>query len=227
VRTLAYEGYLVRRDDGTYGVGLEVSDRYRELVGAFRAPVSVSERLRKAAVDTGYSHFLGKFVNGRIALTSVAEGPRSPYLEDLVPGFDDGAHATALGKALLATLRPDERMRYVRESGMRTYTRATFDSVDALEADIVAGERRGMQVELGQYREGVGCASIPVIHDRDPERRVVLAIAAPLDELTRSATGFRIRLSEMSRELASLMSGDGEAALRTVPEPRGAPTNRR
>src|SRR5262249_5411891 len=118
VRTLAYEGYLVRRDDGTYGIGLEVSDRYRELVGAFRAPVSVSERLRKAAVDTGYSHFLGKFVNGRVALTCVAEGHRSPYLEDLVPGFDDGAHATAMGKALLATLRPDERIRYVRESGM-------------------------------------------------------------------------------------------------------------
>jgi DNA-binding IclR family transcriptional regulator len=177
-------------------------------------------------VDTGYSHFLGKFVNGRVALTCVAEGHRSPYLEDLVPGFDDGAHATAMGKALLATLRPDERIRYVRESGMRPYTRATFDNVDALEADIVAGERRGMQVELGQFRDGVGCAGIPVIHDRDPERRVVLAVAAPLDELTRSATTFRARLGEMSRELASLMSGDGMPAMRAVPEPRAAPTNR-
>ena len=226
VRTLAYEGYLVRRDDGTYGVGLEVSDRYRELVGAFRAPASVSERLRKAAQDTGYSHYLGRFINGRVALTAVAEGPRSPYLEDLVPGFDDGAHATALGKALLATLRPDERLRYLRESGMRPYTRATFDSPDALEADIVAGERRGMHVELGQYRDGVGCAGMSVVNDRDPERRMVLAIAAPLDELTRSGNAFRARLGEMSRDLAALMNNETKLALRALPEPRAVPVNR-
>src|SRR5436305_9360712 len=38
VRTLAYEGYVIRREDGTYVVGLEVADRFRELVVAFRGP---------------------------------------------------------------------------------------------------------------------------------------------------------------------------------------------
>ncbi len=226
VRTLAYEGYLIRRDDGTYGVGLEVSDRYRELVGAFRAPASVLDRLRKGAQDSGYSHYLGRFINGRVALTAVVEGPRSPYLEDLVPGFDDGAHATALGKSLLATLRPDERSRYVRASGMRQYTRATLGSLDALEADLIAGERRGMHVELGQYRDGVGCASVSVVNDRDPERRMVLAVAAPLEDLTRSANAFRARLGEMSREIAGLLAGEAKIAMRTLPEPRAIPVNR-
>lgn len=204
VRTLAYEGYVIRRDDGTYGVGLEVSDRFRELVEAFRAPESVLERLRRATLDSGYSHFLGRFVNGRIVLTDVVEGPRSPYLEDLVPGFDDGAHATALGKALLATMRPDERTRYLRETGMRIYTRATLDTTEALEADLAAGDRRGMHLELGQYRVGVGCAGVIVLADRDPERRMVLAVAAPLDELTKSTNVFRSKLTEMSKEIAHL-----------------------
>lgn len=211
VRTLAYEGYVTRRDDGTYGVGLEVSDRYRELVEAFRAPLTVMERLRRAALDSGYSHFLGKFVNNRVALTALAEGPRSPYLEDLVPGFDDGAHATALGKALLATMRPEDRARYVRDTGMRIYTRATLDSIEALEADIVIGERRGMQVELGQYRTGVGCAAVTVLADRDPERRMVLAVAAPLDELTKSANVFRMKLTDISKELAALALAEDSA----------------
>lgn len=230
VRTLAYEGYLVRRDDGTYGVGLEVSDRYRELVSAFRAPASVFEWLRKAALDTGYSHYLGRFVNGRVALTSVAEGPRSPYLEDLVPGFDDGAHATALGKALLATMRPDERMRYLRESGMRTYTRATFEDPSDLEADLLAGERRGMHVELGQYRDGLGCVGVGVVNDRDVERRVVLAVAVPLDELTRSVNSFRTRLAETSKELAGLYEDETRSEAKTpthpLPNPRTTPTRR-
>src|SRR5512142_3573215 len=73
VRTLAYEGYVTRREDGTYMVGMEVSDRFRELVVAFRGPSGVGEALRRAAMDTGYSHHLGRFVGGRVVLPAVAE----------------------------------------------------------------------------------------------------------------------------------------------------------
>ena len=45
-------------------------------------------------------------------------------LEDLIVGFDDGAHATALGKALLSTLPPARRRRYLRDSGLRRVTSA-------------------------------------------------------------------------------------------------------
>jgi DNA-binding IclR family transcriptional regulator len=109
VRTLAYEGYVIRRENGTYVVGLQIADRYRELVLAFRGPSSVLDRLRRAAAETGYSHYLGRFVGGRVAVIAAAEGTRTPPADDLVPGFDDAAHATALGKALLATLTADQR----------------------------------------------------------------------------------------------------------------------
>src|SRR5688572_24873200 len=112
IRTLAYEGYVARREDGTYIGGLELADRYRELAAALRGPASVADALRQATVTSGFSHYLGSFLGGHIVVTAVAEGPQSPYLEDLVPGFDEGAHATALGKALLATLSHDQRLRY-------------------------------------------------------------------------------------------------------------------
>src|ERR1700710_2582092 len=66
VRTLAYEGYVIRREDGTYIVGLEIADRYRELVSAFRGPPAVGEALRRAAVGTGYTPHLGRVVGGRV-----------------------------------------------------------------------------------------------------------------------------------------------------------------
>ena len=202
VRTLAYEGYVIRREDGTYVVGLEIADRYRELVAAFRGPSTVGDTLRKAATDTGYSHYLGRFVGGRVALTAAAEGARSPFVEDLVPGFDDGAHATALGKALLATLTPDQRFRYLKEWGMRPFTPATLTTPEALEADLLAGDRRGMQIEVGQYRAGVACAAVLVLPDRDMERRVVLACAMPAAELMASARVVRAKLLSTARVLA-------------------------
>jgi DNA-binding IclR family transcriptional regulator len=203
VRTLAYEGYVTRREDGTYMVGMEVSDRFKELVVAFRGPSTVGEALRRASLDTGYSHYLARFVGGRVVLTAVAEGPRSPYLEELIPGFDDGAHATALGKSLLATLTAEQRTRYLRDWGMRQYTSATLITPEALEADLAAGERRLMQMEVGQYRQGVACASVLAVADKDPERRVVLACALPASEMMTSAKIVRTRLTAVARGIAA------------------------
>jgi DNA-binding IclR family transcriptional regulator len=206
IRTLAYEGYVIRREDGTYITGLEIADRFRELAAAFRGPASVVDALRLDAAETGYSQFLGTFVGGRVVLSAVAEGARSPYLEDLVPGFDDAAHATALGKALLATLSPDQRLRYLKDSGMRAFTPNTLTQPEALEAELLVGERRGMHVELGQYRSGVGCAAVLVRADRDPERRIVLAWALPVAVLADSAQSVRVRMHAAARGLATLLA---------------------
>jgi DNA-binding IclR family transcriptional regulator len=206
VRTLAYEGYVIRRENGTYVVGLEIADRYRELVLAFRGPGAVIDRLRRAAAETGYSHYLGRFVGGRVAVTAMAEGPRTPPMDDLVPGYDDAAHATALGKALLATLSADQRWRYVKEYGMRAYTSATLTSPEALDSDLAAGERRGMQIEIGQFRPGLACAAVMVVNDRDPDRRVVLACALPPAELMSSAKVVRTRLLATAHHLATVLA---------------------
>ena len=80
------------------------------------------------------------------------------------PGFcriGDGAHATALGKSLLATLSQDQRSRYLRDYGMRQFTPATLVTPEALEIDLAAGERRSMHMEVGQFRPGLACAPPP------------------------------------------------------------------
>lgn len=208
VRTLAYEGYVTRREDGTYTVGMEISDRYRELVVAFRGPQVVADVLRRAALDSGYSHYLGRFVGGRVVLTAVAEGPRTPHLEELIPGWDDGAHATALGKSLLATLPAEQRARYLKDFGMRAFTPHTITTPEAFEADIAAGERRQMQLEVNQYRQGLACAAMVAVADRDPEKRVVIACAVPAPELMTSAKVIRTRLTACARGVASAYGED-------------------
>jgi DNA-binding IclR family transcriptional regulator len=188
IRTLAYEGYVTRRDDGTYTIGLEVADRFRELVAAFRPPGSVMAVLDRAVASSGHSHFLGTF------------------LEELVPGFDDGAHATALGKALLATLTHDQRLRYLKDQGMRTYTSLTLTHPEALEADLAAGERRGMQTEISQFREDVACAAVLVHADRDPERRLVLGCAMAADHLVHHAAEVRTHLLQTARAISDQLA---------------------
>jgi DNA-binding IclR family transcriptional regulator len=215
IRTLAYEGYVTRREDGTYVVGLEVADRFRELAAALRGPASVVDVLRHSAAETGYSHYLGTFVGGQVVVADLAEGSQSPHLEDLVPGFDEGAHATALGKGLLATLTHDQRLRYLKEWGMRSFTSATITEPEALEADLAVGERRGMQVEVGQFRPGIGCAAVLVRPDRDLERRIVLAVALPAARLVDTAQSIRGNLIAAAREIGAILT-EGTSGLVAV-----------
>jgi DNA-binding IclR family transcriptional regulator len=206
VRTLTYEGYLLRCTDGTYLPGLEVADRFREFAAVMGAPADATAGLRSAAGITGYSHFLGRFVNGKIAITGVAEGPRSPYLEELIVGFDEGAHATAMGKGLLATLEPARRHHYLSTAGMRPYTGATITERDHLDHDLALFRHRGTYVERGEFRENVACAAT-VIPTESPEApRMVLACSLALDDFHRNEAIVLAQLTGVARRLAGAVT---------------------
>ena len=205
VRTLVYEGYLIRDDLGNYQMGPAVSDRFRDLARALRGPDSVTVALRRAVAESGYSHYLARFVGGRVCVTAVAEGPHSPWLEDLVPGFDDGAHATALGKALLGMIEPHRRERYLKESGMRKFTEETLTDPAAFEADLSAGRKRGMQLETGQFRTGVACAAVPIVDEGELSRFTVLGVALPIRDFMHSAKRIRTSLQAHAAVIAPLL----------------------
>ena len=88
---------------------------------------------------------------------------------------------------------------------MRAITSATLTSPEALDADLQAGERRGMQIEIGQHRPGVAGAAVVVVNDRDPERRVALACALPPAELMASAKVVRTRLLAQAQHIATIL----------------------
>lgn len=167
LRTLRYEGYLERLASGDYVLGPEIAGRFRDLRSALAHPPPVAAVLRDLAATTGHSAYLARFVSGRITITGVAEAPRSPPLEDLIVGFNEGAHATALGKALLSTLERAELARYLRDTGMRRFTRYTITEDGDLASDIDAYAGRGLFAETEQYRRGVGCVATLVRRPTD------------------------------------------------------------
>ena len=73
-------------------------------------------------------------MDGRIVITDLFEGPKSPHVEDLMVGFDVAAHATALGKALLSSLPADAgllneaaRSHWAVENSLHWVLDVTFD----------------------------------------------------------------------------------------------------
>jgi DNA-binding IclR family transcriptional regulator len=177
LRTLSYEGYLVRNPGGDYALGLQIAERFHDLCAALSQPPRVTAVLRRLAAETGQSVYLGRFELGRVAITQVIEAPGSPHLEDLIVGFHDGAHATALGKALLSTLSPQDRAAYLRSQGWRCFTQRTTREITALEHELAAGSAQGLFVEVGQFRRGVTCAATVIAPDTAPDLTWALAVS--------------------------------------------------
>jgi hypothetical protein len=68
-----------------------------------------------------------------------------------------------------------------------------------------------MQLEMGQFRQGLACAAVTVVADRDMERRLVLACSLPAAEMLTSARVVRAKLTTAARSVAEALSA-GDAA---------------
>lgn len=178
IRTLAYEGYLVRLPDGTYVIGDAVVRRFHDLVASLERPPEAAVVLQQLTERIGLSTYLGLFRDERVTVVEVAESPGSPYLEDFEVGLDVSAHATALGKALLAALPTRARRDLLLGHGLRRFTANTQTDPDRLEEELRAVRPGAPVIEHGEFREGVACAAALVAPTRaeGPTWAVVVAM---------------------------------------------------
>jgi DNA-binding IclR family transcriptional regulator len=160
IRTLCYEGYLIRQADGAYAVGSQLAERFHELVGSFQRPPSAAAVLRHLAVACDHTAYLARIAADRIVIVEVVEGPHSPWLEDLQVGLDTAAHATALGKSLLTTMPRRTLRQFLSVQGLRPFTRNTPTDVAAVEGELRRLRPGDVVIERGQFRDNVACASI-------------------------------------------------------------------
>jgi DNA-binding IclR family transcriptional regulator len=194
VRTLTYEGYLVRTPEGGYVLGAAVARRFRDLLSSFDQPPEVHEVLRHLSAMTRRTVYLGQFVSGRILITDLVEGPESPHLEDLEVGLGVAAHATVLGKVLLAELPRARRAGYLHDQGMRRFTARTVVDVDALDHELATlGD--GPVLESGQFRDGVACVGA-VVRRATAEDSWALVASTRAEEVPPEVVWHTVRAAE-------------------------------
>lgn len=194
VRTLTYEGYLVRTSDGGYVLGAAVARRFRDLLSSFDQPPRVHEVLWNLSATTRHTVYLGQFVSGRILITDLVEGPESPHLEDLEVGLDVAAHATVLGKVLLAELSSARRAEYLGDQGMRRFTARTVVDLDALDHELTTlGD--GPVRESGQFRDGVSCVGT-VVRRETAESSWAIVVSTRAEEVPPEVVWHTVRAAE-------------------------------
>jgi IclR family acetate operon transcriptional repressor len=110
------------------------------------------------------------------------------------------AHATAVGKALLAfsTTRITDRL---IAKGLHEFTRNTITSPDQLRHHLASIRRAGIAVSVGELEIGSNAVAMPVFSDRKAIAAIELQIGDPRDELATVTPALALACGSLSREL--------------------------
>ena len=82
-------------------------------------------------------------------------------------GQREFAHATAAGKAILATMTDDEVRGSLGEDALKRRTSRTITSIDTLLADLAIARRRGYAVDDEEDADGVLCVGAAIFDHSD------------------------------------------------------------
>ena len=132
--------------------------------------------------DTGETGHLAVLDGGEAIYIERVEARRALRVPSAI-GRGYPAHATNLGKVLLADLPRERVEEIVAERGLAAYTPNTITDLDQLEGELDRIRALGYAVNNEEYDEGLRCIGAPV---RDHSGHVVaaLGIGGPVTRIT-------------------------------------------
>ena len=163
LHTLEHEGYAVRLGHGCYGLGPKLS----ELCESFQArldPAGVARPMVAALADSVEEDgYLAVMRGGEVAVTEVVRASRRLHLDEPGVGFARVAHATAVGKVLLAACPSDTTDDYLGARHLVACTPHTLVDRRAIKRDLAETRERGYAIQLEELAVGCCCVAAPVL----------------------------------------------------------------
>lgn len=148
--------------------------------------------------ETGESSHFAVRMGDAVVVIARTSGPGAFQLTDRV-GVVRPAHCTALGKVILAALRPDQLERFLDRVDMKPSTEKSITSVTELMREIAEVRKTGVAFDDGEFNLEVRCAAVPV---KDFTGQVVgaLGISGPIWRMSNQALKDRAKILQAAAE---------------------------
>ncbi len=147
---------------------------------------------------------LGILTDHDVLYLDIAESARSLRMASEI-GARDRLHSTALGKAILAGVPPDEARDLLEAYERRPATRRTIVDIEALMAELRVTRERGYSIDDEENEVGARCVGVAVT-DVSGRPQAALSVSGPAARVFDSTIDdIGRRLLEAAEELASLM----------------------
>jgi len=173
VKTMVQLGYVSQLvDSRKYRIGRRMFTLAAGAMDEIELVSVATPALEKLTRETGeYSHFAIRSGEQIVVVAKIA-GTGIFQMIDRT-GAVRPAHATALGKVLLAALSPSQLERYLETCELHKFTSKTIVEQDVLLREIEEVRRKGLAFDDGEFDPEARCVAVPV---RDFTGRVAGAI---------------------------------------------------
>lgn len=183
LHTLREQGYLMRtaRTRRFYPTGRlhQIALEIGQNDPLLRAGTEAADLL---AETTGETSCVGRLDNGTVRAVAVQQG-KYPLRYVLNVGERIALHTSAMGKALLGTLAPDETARQLRLKPLRKITDSTVTDPDLIAAEVAESRMRGWYQAHSEGGEGMDALAISGLLGTAP---LAISLAGPPDRLAKN-----------------------------------------
>lgn len=212
VKTMVSLGYIRQ---------LKESKRYRIGRPLFALAASALDEMEMVSMatpvlddlsrETGESSHFAARMSDAVVVMARTPGPGAFQLTDRV-GVVRPAYCTALGKVILAALRPDQLDRYLERIELKPLTSKTITNTQKLRRELQDIRRTGMAFDDGEFDNEVRCAAMPV-YDFSGQVVGAIGISGPVWRLSIQALQSKARdLEDAARRLSDAFGSSQPSA---------------
>ncbi|MGZ5805242.1 MAG: IclR family transcriptional regulator [Xanthobacteraceae bacterium] len=211
VKTMVSLGYIRQeKDTKRYRVGRPLFALAASSLDEIEMVNVATPVLEDLARDTGESSHFAVRMGDAVTVIARTSGPGAFQLTDRV-GVVRPAHCTALGKIILAALRPDQLQRFLERVELKPSTEKSLTDIAVLRREIEEIRRSGIAFDDGEFNLEVRCVAVPV---RDFTGQIVgaLGISGPVWRLSIQALQSRAKMLQGAADRLSADFGAKDAA---------------
>lgn len=186
--SLVETGLVMRRENGTYRLGLHIMDLAHAFLARTDLTVEFVRLWDSLALLPEETIILSVLDGADVVYIACRNGSR-PLGVNFRIGMRLPASCTASGKALLSSLSPERVDEVIGTAGLRSLTKKSILELDALQRQLAQARKRGYSIDDEETRDGMICFGAPVFDSSSGEAVAGVAVSmlkATLDQSQRA-----------------------------------------
>lgn len=181
LHTLEAAGYLTKDAAHRYAPGLALHALGNAAVRQEQLRWQSLPPIQALAGETGETVHVGILHDGEVVTVQVVEGTHAVRMHSRV-GRRSPAHASALGKLLIAYLPDAEVEAIIARHGLPRFTPATLTTPEALREALHRIRQQGFAPDEEEIEPGLRCLAAPIT-DHSGRPNAALAVSAPASRM--------------------------------------------
>jgi len=218
VRTMVSLGYVRQlKESKRYRIGRRLFALAANALDEVEMTSLATPVLEDLSRETGESSHFSVRMGDDVVVMARTGGPGAFQLTDRV-GVVRPAHCTALGKIMLAAMKPEQFESFVDRAELKARTPNTITTAERLRREVTEVRRTGVAFDDGEFDTELRCVALPV---RDFTGQVIgaLGISGPVWRLSTDMLQKRVRFVRAAAERLSAefgYTGDGAPRIRAA-----------